>query len=92
MSLLAQETLPHMRNWIEAILYSLFPVVLLLAVFLSAQGAWKLLGGYAMALVWIGLWPLLFAIINGLSLLHLKHKTAALNLSNNIPFSAHGCF
>ncbi len=83
---LAQENLPHMRNWIEAILYSLFPVVLLLAVFLSAQGAWKLLGGYAMALVWIGLWPLLFAIINGLSLLHLKHKTAALNLSNNIPF------
>lgn len=89
---LAQENLPHMRNWIEAILYSLFPVVLLLAVFLSAQGAWKLLGGYAMALVWIGLWPLLFAIINGLSLLHLKHKTAALNLATNVPFQLSDVF
>ena len=89
---LAQENLPHMRNWIEAILYSLFPVVLLLAVFLSTQGAWKLLGGYAMSLVWIGLWPLLFAIINGLSLLHLKHKTAALNLANNVPFQLSDVF
>ena len=86
LSQLAQENLPHMRNWIEAILYALFPVVLLLAICMTAQGAMRLLGGYVMGLVWIGLWPLLFAIINGLSLLHLKHKTAALNLANNVPF------
>lgn len=86
LSLLAQETLPHMRNWIEAIIYALFPVIVILVVLSSAEGAKRIVGGYMMSLAWIGLWPVLFAVINHLSLMHLKHKLAALKLAAGVPF------
>lgn len=86
LSLLAQETLPHMRNWIEAIIYALFPIIVVLMVVVSTEGAKRILGGYFMALAWIGLWPVLFAIINHLSLMHLHHKLQALTLAKGVPF------
>lgn len=93
MALLAQETLPHMRNWIEAIIYALFPVIVVLMVVMSLEGAKKLLGGYMMAMAWIGLWPLLFAVINHLSLMHLQKKMAALSTAaNGVPFQMSNVF
>lgn len=90
LSLLGQETIPHMRNWIEAILYGLFPVVFLTMIIVPQERAKTVLGAYFMALVWIGLWPLLFAIINQLSLLLLQSKLAALKLSAGVPFQLSG--
>ncbi len=81
-SILAQETLPHMRNWIEAILYSMFPIILILVVVSTAQGAKQILVGYIMALAWIGMWPVLFAVVNHLSMMHLKYKSKALGLES----------
>ncbi len=92
LSLLAQETLPHVRNWIEAVLYALFPVVVILMVVVSAEGAKKIIAGYFMSLAWIGLWPLLFAVINHLSLMHLQHKTKALELAAGVPFQLSDAF
>ncbi|KVN20688.1 MULTISPECIES: conjugal transfer protein TraG N-terminal domain-containing protein [unclassified Burkholderia] len=92
LSLLGQETIPHMRNWIEAILYGLFPVVVTLMVLVPAEAAKRVLAGYFMGLVWIGLWPVLFAIINHLSLIHLHSKLAALKLAAGVPFQLSNVF
>ena len=92
LSLMGQETLPHMRNWMEAILYAMFPFVVILMVVASVDGAKKVLGGYMMALAWIGLWPVLFAVINHLSMMYLKHKTDALALSQGVPFQLSDVF
>lgn len=91
-SMLAQETLPHMRNWLEAMIYALFPLVVVLMVVVPQEGAKKLLGGYMMSIVWIGLWPIMFAVINHLSLMHLKHKMAALSLASGVPFQLSDAF
>ena len=91
-SMLAQETLPHMRNWLEAMISALFPLVVVLMVVVPQEGAKKLLGGYMMSIVWIGLWPIMFAVINHLSLMHLKHKMAALNLASGVPFQLSDTF
>lgn len=92
LSLLAQETLPHMRNWIEAIIYALFPVVVVLMVVMSTESAKKVFIGYVTSLAWIGLWPLLFAIINHLSLMHLRYKARALELAAGVPFQMSDAF
>lgn len=92
LSLLAQETLPHMRNWIEAIIYGLFPVVVVLMVVSSTEGAKKIIAGYLMSLAWIGLWPILFAVINHLSLMHLRYKARALELAAGVPFQLTDAF
>lgn len=92
MSLLGQEVIPHMRNWIEAILYAMFPVVVILMVVMTTDGAKKVLGGYMMSLAWIGMWPVLFAVINHLSLMYLKHKASALGLAQGVPFQLSDAF
>lgn len=92
LSSLAQETLPHMRNWLEAIIYACFPLVVVLSVVVSAEGAKKMIGGYMMSIAWLGMWPVMFAIINHLSLMHLRHKMAALKLAEGVPFQMSDVF
>ncbi|MDR6503877.1 conjugal transfer mating pair stabilization protein TraG [Burkholderia ambifaria] len=92
LSLLGQETIPHMRNWIEAITYGLFPLMVLLIILVPQEKAKFVLGGYFMILLWIGLWPLLFAIINHLSLMWLHYKLTALHLSSGVPFQLSTAF
>jgi conjugal transfer mating pair stabilization protein TraG len=92
MSLLGQETLPHLRNWIEAILYAMFPALVILTIVVDANGAKKVIGGYMMALAWIGLWPVLFAVINHLSMMYLRHKTNAMALAAGVPFQLSDTF
>jgi len=91
-SMLAQETLPHMRNWLEAMIYALFPLVVVLSVIVSQDGAKKMIGGYMMSLAWIGMWPVMFAVINHLSLMHLRHKMSALSLAQGVPFQLSDAF
>ncbi|WP_231753774.1 conjugal transfer protein TraG N-terminal domain-containing protein, partial [Burkholderia savannae] len=92
LSLLGQETLPHMRNWIEAITYAIFPIVVILMIAVSTEGAKKIFAGYLMTMAWIGMWPVLFAVINHLSLLHLRYKARALELSAGVPFQLSDAF
>lgn len=71
------EALPLIRNGIEAVLYGIFPFVLLLALVFGSLQAVQLLRSYALALVWIALWPPIYAIINYLGVLSWAKKAAA---------------
>ena len=92
LSILGQEAIPHVRNWIEAILFAVFPIVVAMTVIASTEQARRVIGGYAMALAWIGMWPVMFAVINHLSMLHLKSKLAALGLAAGVPFQLSDAF
>ncbi|WP_055141322.1 conjugal transfer protein TraG N-terminal domain-containing protein [Burkholderia plantarii] len=84
--ILAKEALPTYRNYIEAILYALFPIVLVLSLIGGGDAAKRTLGAYAKILLWIGLWPVIFAMLNGLSLIHLRSKMLAMSLQAGVPF------
>ena len=77
MGRLAQEALPMVRNVIEALIYAVFPIVFLL--FLVAQGRALALciKSFLMSLVWIQLWPPLFAILNYVATLASARNLAA---------------
>jgi conjugal transfer mating pair stabilization protein TraG len=72
----AEESLPVLRNITEAILYAMFPVVCILAVASEGQALAMVAKGYLYTMIWIELWPPMFAIVNYLQTLH-----AASNLS-----------
>ncbi|MDY7574452.1 conjugal transfer protein TraG N-terminal domain-containing protein [Actimicrobium sp. CCI2.3] len=60
----AQEALPLIRNSLEGITYALFPFVILLLFFTYGQGTVMALKSYLVALIWIQLWPPVYAILN----------------------------
>lgn len=93
-SSLAKETLPHMRNWIEAILIAMFPLVLVMILVSPANASRQILSGYFMGFFWIALWPVMFAIINSFSLMLLKKKFVALGLASQqgVPFQLTDAF
>ncbi|WP_257828198.1 conjugal transfer protein TraG N-terminal domain-containing protein [Burkholderia glumae] len=84
--ILAQRTLPTVRNYIEAIVYTLFPIVFVLCLIGGGEAAKKILGGYGKTIAWIGLWPVLFAVLNGLSMIHLRYVSRSMSLGAGVPF------
>ena len=78
---IASQALPLVRNAIEAVIYGLFPFILLLALMMGGVQAFQLLKGYGLALIWIALWPPIYAIINYLDTLAIA-KNAAANAYN----------
>ncbi|MGS1047356.1 conjugal transfer protein TraG N-terminal domain-containing protein [Burkholderia glumae] len=85
-AILAKETLPTVRNYAEAIIYTVFPIVIVLCLVGGGEAAKRILGGYAKTIAWIGLWPVIFAVLNGLSLMHLSSKMQAMSLQAGVPF------
>ena len=83
---LAQEAIPHTRNWLEAIALALFPVIVIMMIMVQVQSAIRILTAYFSTFVFLGMIPLIFAIINHLSLLNLSRKLKALQISDTIPF------
>lgn len=63
------EAMPLIRNGIEAMLYGLFPFVLLLSMIFGGPQALQMLKSYALGLTWIALWPPIYAVINYLGTL-----------------------
>lgn len=63
MANLAEGTMPRIRNLLEFIIYSIFPIV---ALYMLNAGHKSLpvFRGYLMALVQINLWPPLYAVLN----------------------------
>lgn len=55
------QTLPSLKNVLEALVYALFIFVVLLAMF---PGGWGVLTFYTKILLWLQLWPPLFSILN----------------------------
>lgn len=63
MTALADETMPKLRNAVEILTYALFPIVVLIIV-ISGQYAVTFLKAYLGSLLWVQLWPPLYAVTN----------------------------
>jgi len=64
MGKVAEQALPLVRNVIEAVIYAVFPFVFLLFLLAQGRGLAMAIKSFAMSLVWIQLWPPLYAILN----------------------------
>ena len=64
MGKVAEQALPLVRNVIEAIVYAVFPFVFLLFLLAQGRGLGLALKSFVLSLVWIQLWPPLYAILN----------------------------
>ena len=58
---MAGDMMPLLRNMMEGLMYSVFPLVGLAIMF---PNGWKAMGYYAKMLIWIGLWPVAFALLH----------------------------
>lgn len=63
MAAVGQQVMPKMRNIIEMIQYALAPLALLMVIVLGHYGL-RALAMYAKSLLWIQLWPPLYAVMN----------------------------
>ncbi len=89
LSKLAFEVIPIVRNWLEVVLYATFPIAVMLIV-LKPSTAVNILSGYFTSFLTLGLFPLIFALINHASMLYLRRKAEALDFSEGIPFTKMG--
>jgi conjugal transfer mating pair stabilization protein TraG len=64
MGKVAEQALPLVRNVIEAIIYAVFPFVFLLFLLAQGRGLGLAVKSFVLSLVWIQLWPPLYAILN----------------------------
>ena len=69
MANIAQSSMPKVRNAIELILYAIFPIILIFVV-VAGHKALTVLAGYVRSLVWIQLWPPLYAVVNYMMNVH----------------------
>jgi conjugal transfer mating pair stabilization protein TraG len=64
MGKVAEQALPLVRNVIEAVIYAVFPFVFLLLLLAQGRGLGMAIKSFVLSLVWIQLWPPLYAILN----------------------------
>jgi conjugal transfer mating pair stabilization protein TraG len=82
MGRIAAQALPMIRNVIEAVIYAVFPFVLLLFLLAQGKGLALAIKSFVMSLVWIQLWPPLYAILNYVgTLASAKNLAAAASLN-----------
>lgn len=53
--------LPAMTGVLECMLYALFPLIIMFALFTNGQ---KVIGNYIMTMVWLGSWPIIYSVLN----------------------------
>lgn len=73
----AEQALPVFRNVIEAVTYALFPLFVLLLLLTSGRETMLAFKGYAAILIWIQLWPPLYAILNYMASVYAAYDLAA---------------
>ena len=73
----AEQALPVFRNVIEAVTYALFPLFVLLLLLTSGRDTLMAFKGYAAVLIWIQLWPPLYAILNYMASIYAAYDLAA---------------
>jgi conjugal transfer mating pair stabilization protein TraG len=73
----AEQALPVFRNVIEAITYALFPLFVLLLLLTSGRETPATFKGYAAILIWIQLWPPLYAVLNYMASIYAAYDLAA---------------
>lgn len=73
----AEQALPVFRNVIEAVSYALFPLFVLLLLLTSGKESMMAFKGYASILIWIQLWPPLYAVLNYMASIYASYDIAA---------------
>ncbi|MGQ0597202.1 conjugal transfer protein TraG N-terminal domain-containing protein [Aquabacterium sp.] len=73
----AEQGLPVFRNVIEAVTYAMFPLFVLLLLLTSGRETMLAFKGYAAILIWIQLWPPLYAILNYMASVYAAYDLAA---------------
>jgi conjugal transfer mating pair stabilization protein TraG len=73
----AEQALPVLRNVVEAITYAMFPLFVLLLLLTSGRETMMAFKGYAGILIWIQLWPPLYAILNYMASIYASYDLAA---------------
>ncbi len=77
---MAAETLPTMKSVLEAIAYATFLFVIPLALLPSG---WRFLASWVQILLWLQMWPPLYAVLNYIMTMAARSKSiAALSVSN----------
>lgn len=74
---IAESALPLFRNVVEAIIYAVFPLVILMLMLSHGQEAASMFRGYVLLLIWIQLWPPLYAILNYIATVFAAHELRA---------------
>jgi conjugal transfer mating pair stabilization protein TraG len=77
MGRIAAQALPLVRNVIEAVVYAVFPFVFLLFLLAQGRGLGMAIKSFVMSLVWVQLWPPLYAILNYVGTLASARNLAA---------------
>lgn len=78
MAKLAAETLPMIRNAIDLVILSVFPIILIMVIIAGTKGG-VVLKSYVMTMLWVQLWAPLYAIVNYVgTMTGAKSMTAAL--------------
>lgn len=83
-AMLAQETIPHVRNVIQAFLLGFFPILVLMMFILNSEERASYFKTYLKLLAGIELLPVVFAILNHISLIWLTKKAASLKIATNM--------
>ncbi len=73
----AEQALPVFRNVVEAVTYAMFPLFVLLLLLTSGRETMLAFKGYAAVLIWIQLWPPLYAILNYMASIYAAYDLAA---------------
>jgi conjugal transfer mating pair stabilization protein TraG len=73
----AEQALPVFRNVIEAVTFALFPLLVLLLLLTSGRETMIAFKGYAAILIWIQLWPPLYAVLNYMASVYAAYDLAA---------------
>ena len=69
MAKLAESTMPKIKNMVELVQYAIFPIILLIVLMAGHKGG-LVLKSYAMSLVWVQLWPPLYAVMHMIMTMH----------------------
>ncbi|MCG2583877.1 conjugal transfer protein TraG N-terminal domain-containing protein [Massilia sp. TS11] len=82
---IAEQALPVIRNVLEALVIALFPLVILMLLMTSGEETMRAFKNYAAIIIWIQLWPPLYAVLNYMATLYsAKDNAAAATISTGV--------
>lgn len=74
---IAEQSLPVLRNVLEAMTYAMFPMFVMLLFLTHGQDTMKGVKSYATILIWIQMWPPMYAILNYMAMVYAQYDLAA---------------
>lgn len=69
MAKIGESTMPKIKNIVEIVQYAVFPIILLLVLMAGHKGG-AVLKYYVLSLVWVQLWPPLYAVMHMIMTMH----------------------